>query len=47
MLTRIQKDLIATKIRANELHESYASKKYILEEETEKSRKAKQIRLQA
>lgn len=47
MLSRIQKDLIATKIKANELHESYASKKIILEEETEKNRKAKQLRLQA
>jgi len=41
MINRIQKDTIATKIKASELHESYASKQAILEEETEKNRKAK------
>ena len=41
MINRIQRDPIATKIKANELHESYASKQAILEEETEKNRKAK------
>lgn len=47
MINRIQRDLIATKIRANELHESYDSKQAILEEETEKNGKAKQLKLQA
>lgn len=47
MINRIQRDLIATKIRANELHESYDSKQAILDEETEKNGKAKQLKLQA
>lgn len=40
MIQRIQADLIATKIKVNEKQESYASKLAILEEETEKKRKA-------
>lgn len=42
MIMRIQSDLIATKIKVNEQQESYASKLAILEEETEKKRKATQ-----
>lgn len=42
MIMRIQADLIATKIKVNEQQESYASKLAILEEETEKKRKATQ-----
>jgi len=42
MIQRIQADLIATKIKVNEKQESYASKLAILEEETEKKRKATQ-----
>ena len=34
---------VKTQIKANELHESYASKQVILEDETEKNRKAKQL----
>jgi len=40
MIQRIQADLISTKIKVNEKQESYASKLAILEEETEKKRKA-------
>lgn len=47
MIQRIQADLIATKIKVNERQESYQSKLAILEEETEKKRKATQQRLQA
>ena len=42
MIQRIQADLIATKIKVNEKQESYQSKLAILEEETEKKRKATQ-----
>lgn len=47
MIQRIQQDLIATKIKVNEKQDSYNSKLAILEEETEKKRKATQQRLQA
>lgn len=46
MRQRMQSDLIATQIKANELHESFKMKKGICEEETDKNRKAKQQRLQ-
>ena len=47
MIHRIQQDLIAMKIKVNDRQESHASKLAILEEETEKKRKATQQRLQA
>lgn len=45
MIQRIQQDLIAMKIKVNDRQESHASKLAILEEETEKKRKATQQRL--
>lgn len=42
MIHRIQADLIAMKIKVNEKQESHQSKLSILEEETEKKRKATQ-----
>ena len=47
MMNRMQQDLIACQIQANELHESHKSKMAILDEETEKNRKAKQAKEQA
>ena len=40
-------DLIAAKIKQNEMQESFKSKKQIYEEEAEKNRTAKQQRLKA
>jgi hypothetical protein len=45
MIQRIQADLIAMKIKVNEKQDSYQSKQTILDEETEKKRKATQQRL--
>ena len=42
MLDRMQRDLIAYQIQANERLDSYRSKMQILDEETEKNRSAKQ-----
>ena len=44
MINRMQQDLIACQISANELHESHKSKMAISEEETDKNRKAKQAK---
>ena len=47
MIERMKKDLIAIKINANELHDSYKQKESIMNEESEKSRKTKEQRMQA
>ena len=47
MINRMQADLIACQIEANELQESHKSKQQIAAEETEKNRKAKQQKLEA
>ena len=47
MIGRMKSDLIAAKIKQNEMQESFKSKKQIFEEEAEKHRQAKQQRLQA
>ena len=47
MIERMKKDLIALTIKSSEMHDSYKSKEAIMSEETEKSRKAKEQRMQA
>lgn len=47
MIERMKKDLIAIKIEAHELHESFKQKEGIMNEESEKSRKTKEQRMQA
>jgi len=47
MIQRISQDLVAMKIHVNEAQESYQQKLAILQEETEKKRKAIQAKLQA
>ena len=47
MVARMKADLIAAKIKQNEMQDSYKSKQQIFEEEAEKHRQAKQQRLQA
>lgn len=47
MIERMKRDLIALQIKANEMHESDKQKEAIMYEESEKSRKAKEQRLQA
>lgn len=46
MIDRMQRDMIAKQIEANEKLESYKSKLAIMEEETEKNRSAKQEKTQ-
>ena len=47
MLDRMKKDLVALQIRSNELFDSKKQKEEIADEETEKSRKSKEQRMQA
>ena len=47
IIHRMKADLIAAKIKQNEMQESFKSKKQIYEEESEKNRTAKQQRLKA
>jgi hypothetical protein len=47
MIERMKKDLIAIKIKASEIHDSCKQKESILNEESEKSRKTKEQRMQA
>ena len=47
MLERMKKDLVALQIRSNELGDSKKQKEEIADEETEKSRKSKEQRMQA
>ena len=47
MTERMKKDLIAMQIKANDMHESFKQKDEIMMDETEKSRKAKEQRMQA
>ena len=47
MIERMKKDLIALQIRTTEMHDSYKNKEGIMGEEVEKSRKAKEQKLQA
>lgn len=47
MIERMKKDLIAIKISANELSESFKQKEGIMNEEQDKSRKTKEQRMQA
>lgn len=47
MIERMKKDLIALSIKTTEMHESYKSKEGIMGEEVEKSRKAKEQKMQA
>ena len=47
MIERMKKDLIAIKIKANELGDSYKQKESIMNDESEKSRKTKELRMQA
>jgi chromosome segregation ATPase len=47
MLERLEKDMIATKIKSTELDASVKSKKAILDLESQKNRKTKEERLQA
>ena len=47
MIERMKKDIIALQIQANEMHDSYKQKELIMTEEVEKSRKAKEQRMQA
>ena len=42
MIGRMKADLIAAKIKQNEMQDSFKSKKQIFEEEAEKHRQAKQ-----
>lgn len=42
MIERMKKDLIAIKIQANEMHDSFKQKEGIMTEESEKSRKTKE-----
>jgi hypothetical protein len=45
MIDRIKKDIIALNIQANDLRDSNKQKEIIMQEEAEKSRKAKEQRL--
>lgn len=47
MLERMRKDLIAQQISTNEMRGSYTQKATIMNDETEKSRKSKEQRMQA
>ncbi len=47
MIERMKKDLIALSINSNDMQDSYKQKEQIMSEETEKSRKAKEQRMQA
>jgi hypothetical protein len=47
MIERMKKDLIAIKIKASEINESCKQKESIMNEESEKSRKTKEQRMQA
>lgn len=47
MLERMKKDLIAAQIKSGEMHDSFKSKEKIQFEEAEKSRKAKEQKMQA
>ncbi len=47
MLDRMRKDLISYQITSNDLHVSAKSKTAISADELEKSRKAKEMRMQA
>lgn len=47
MIERMKRDLIALQIKTGEMHDSYKSKEGIMGEETEKSRRAKEQKLQA
>jgi len=47
MIDRMKKDLVAIKISANEMSESFKQKEGIMNEESEKSRKTKELRMQA
>lgn len=47
MIQRMQADLVATQINANEMMDANKQKMMIMEEETEKHRQALQRRLQA
>ena len=47
MLDRMKKDLISSQLRSQELYQSMKSKSDIVNEETEKQRRAKQERIQA
>lgn len=47
MIERMKRDMIALQIKASEMHDSYKQKEVIMYEESEKSRKSKEQRLQA
>ena len=47
MIERMKKDLIAIKIKATDLNDSCKQKELIMNEESEKSRKTKEQRMQA
>jgi hypothetical protein len=47
MLERMKRDLVALQIKTSEMNESYKSKESIMTDEVEKSRKAKEQRMQA
>lgn len=47
MLDRMKKDLISNEINSNELHDSFKSKESIKADELEKSRKSKEMKMQA
>jgi Ser-tRNA(Ala) deacylase AlaX len=47
MIERMKRDMIALQIKASEMHDSYKQKEAIMYEESEKSRKSKEQRLQA
>ncbi len=47
MIERMKKDLIAIKIKASEMGDSFKQKESIMNEESEKSRKTKELRMQA
>lgn len=47
MLDRMKKDMVALSIKTAEMHDSYKSKESIMTDEVEKSRKAKEQRMQA
>ena len=47
MLERMRKDIIAYQIKTNEQHESHKHKAIIMNDETDKSRKSKEHRMQA
>ena len=47
MIDRMKKDLVSLSIKSNEMQDSYKQKEQIATEETDKSRKAKEQRMQA